>query len=280
MKENWVKIEDLFREKGIDFERQDWLYFCLIEGRNFYYSPQTGKWRIKGKGIWLCSTSPENFIAMAKVYVVPESKPHATKFNQKKTRSLPNRKTKSTSTQENTKSNDARSRGLTQQQNRSSSQIGKPKIKTQTIEVPLSIAKEVQLFVNLLLTGEIDSVSDLFKKAGLSLSHNLETLWNKVVNEIYPPTTKSILRQKSQLLSFEDNKAIVQINAPPLKRILQGKIPNVEAAFYEVLGKRVTVKLVVKEDDSDPSSRATPMLLRRMIPKVENATNPTNLHYS
>ena len=92
MKENWVKIEDLFREKGIDFERQDWLYFCLIEGRYFYYSPQTGKWRIKGKGLWLCSSSPENFIAMAKVYVVPESKPHATKFNQKKTRSGANRK--------------------------------------------------------------------------------------------------------------------------------------------------------------------------------------------
>ncbi len=273
MKENWVKIEDLFREKGIDFERQDWLYFCLIEGRYFYYSPQTGKWRIKGKGLWLCSSSPENFIAMAKVYVVPESKPHATKFNQKKTRSLANRKTKSTSTQENTKSNDARSRGLTQQQNRSSSQIGKPKIKTQTIEVPLSIAKEVQLFVNLLLAGEIDSLSDLFKKAGLSGNYNLEALWKKVIDEVYPPTTKSILRQKTQLLSFDGTEAIIELNGSPLIRILQSKIPNVEAAFLMVLRTNVKVKLVVNEDRSEPTEPATPMLLRRMTSEVEKSAN-------
>ncbi len=128
--------------------------------------------------------------------------------------------------------------------------------------------------MNLLLTGEIDSVSDLLKKAGLSLNSNLETLWNKVVDVIDPPTTKLILRQKSQLESFDGHKAIIQINAPPLKRILQGKIPNVEAAFYEVLGKKVKVKLVAKEDDSDPSSRATPMLLRRMRERVENSSNP------
>ncbi|MDJ0573661.1 MAG: DEAD/DEAH box helicase [Xenococcaceae cyanobacterium MO_234.B1] len=216
MKENWVKIEDLFREKGIDFKRQDWLYFCLIEGRYFYYSPQTGKWRIKGKGLWLCSTSPENFIAMAKVYVVPEAKPHSTKFNQQKTRSLANRKTKPTSTQENTKSNDARSRGLTQQQNRSSSQIGKPKIKTQTIEVPLSIAKEVQLFVNLLLAGEIDSLSDLFKKAGLSWNYNLEALWKKVIvklvvnedrSEPTEPATPMLLRRMTPEVEKSANVA-------------------------------------------------------------------------
>ncbi len=273
MKENWVKIEDLFREKGIDFKRQDWLYFCLIEGRYFYYSPQTGKWRIKGKGLWLCSTSPENFIAMAKVYVVPEAKPHSTKFNQQKTRSLQNRKTKPTSTQENTKSNDARSRGLTQQQNRSSSQIGKPKIKTQTIEVPLSIAKEVQLFVNLLLAGEIDSLSDLFKKAGLSWNYNLEALWKKVISEVYPPTTKSILRQKTQLLSFDGTEAIIELNGSPLIRILQSKIPNVEAAFLMVLRTNVKVKLVVNEDRSEPTEPATPMLLRRMTPEVEKSAN-------
>ena len=100
-------------------------------------------------------------------------------------------------------------------------QIETPKNGIQTIEVPLSIAKEVQLFANLLLTGEIDSVSDLFKKAGLSQNSNLEALWNKVLDEIYPLTTRAIFANKSKLKSFDGVKAIVEIDDPPLMRMLQ-----------------------------------------------------------
>ncbi len=68
MQENWVKIEYTFRNSGIYFELKGGLYLCLIEGRHFYYSPNTGKWRMKGKRPWLASTSPEDFMARAKVY--------------------------------------------------------------------------------------------------------------------------------------------------------------------------------------------------------------------
>lgn len=47
--------------------------------------------------------------------------------------------------------------------------MSKDKIRqTESIEVPSEIAREVKLFVNLLQTGEISSLSDLLQQAGLS----------------------------------------------------------------------------------------------------------------
>ncbi len=273
MKENWVKIEEFFRSEGIELESKGDYYLCLIEGRYFYYSPNTGKWRMKGKRPWLCSSSPEKFIAMAKVYVPPGALYDVSKINQQKRRTKQNRKSQKTLNSYSTNSNYAPNSSLTQQKIESNSGFYEPKIKTQTIEVPLSIAKEVQLFANLLLTGEIDSVSELFKKAGLSQNHNLEALWKKVIDEVSPPIVKPILHQKTQLLSFNGTEAIIELNAPPLIPILQSKIPNVEAAFLIVLGTSVKVKLVVNEVTAEPTAPATPVLLRRMTSAVEKSAN-------
>lgn len=273
MKENWGKIEELFRSEGIELELKRDYYLCLIEGRYFYYSPNTGKWRMKGKRPWLCSSSPEKFIAMAKVYVPPGASSGVSKINQQKTRTKQNRKTKKTANSSSTDSNYALGSRFTQQKNRSSSGRDEPKIETQTIEVPLSIAKEVQLFVNLLLTGEIDSVSDLLHKAGLSGDNSLEPLWNSVLSEIYPLTTRAIFQNNSRLVSFEGVEATVEINSPPLLRILQSKIPNLEGAFLMVLETMVKVKLVLNELRHEPKAPAPPMLLRRMTSEVQKSAN-------
>ncbi len=129
------------------------------------------------------------------------------------------------------------------------------KATTETIEVPPEIAEEVKLFVNLLLTGEIDSLSDLLEKAGGGLTYDQQTLWNKVVDAINTPTTKVIFQQKSQLLSFDGKEATIGINRPQLLNLTQGKIPHLEAAFSQVLGTKVSVKLVVSTDDSSPPQR-------------------------
>ena len=71
MVKNWVNIEYIFREQGVFFELKSWCYLCLIQGRRFYYSPNTGKWRMKGKRTWQTSQSPEDFIAQAKAYSPP-----------------------------------------------------------------------------------------------------------------------------------------------------------------------------------------------------------------
>ena len=72
MLKDWVNIEYTFREQGIFFELKSWCYLCLIEGRHFYYSPQSGKWRMKGKRAWHTSQSPEDFLAQAKAYSPPD----------------------------------------------------------------------------------------------------------------------------------------------------------------------------------------------------------------
>ena len=83
MVKNWVNIEYIFREQGVFFELKNWFYLCLIQGRHFYYSPNTGKWRMKGKRAWQTSQSPEDFIAQAKAYSPPDYQSHQQKTQQK-----------------------------------------------------------------------------------------------------------------------------------------------------------------------------------------------------
>ena len=84
MVKNWVNIEYIFREQGVYFELKSWCYLCHIQGRRFYYSPNTGKWRIKGKRTWQTSQSPEDFIAQAKAYSPPDYQSRQQKTQQKK----------------------------------------------------------------------------------------------------------------------------------------------------------------------------------------------------
>jgi len=82
MQETWIEIEYIFREQGIYFELRSWVYYCFIESRKFYYSPNTGKWRLKGERTWQTSNSPEDFITQAKVYT-----PHKYKTKSKTSQS-------------------------------------------------------------------------------------------------------------------------------------------------------------------------------------------------
>ena len=70
--------------------------------------------------------------------------------------------------------------------------------RTESIEVPVAIAREVKLFINLLQTGEIDSLSDLLQQAGYSKPTlfnltNLDDIWKTVITLIEPPTTRGIV---------------------------------------------------------------------------------------
>ena len=102
MVKNWVNIEYIFRELGIYFELKNWFYLCLIQGRHFYYSPQTGKWRMKGKRAWQTSQSPEDFIAQAKVYSPPGYQSNQSQSHQQKTSTKQKRKTQQKQTRQKT----------------------------------------------------------------------------------------------------------------------------------------------------------------------------------
>ena len=69
MEKNWPDVEKIFKDAGIDYEQKEWFYLCLIKGRQFYYSPQTGKWRVKGKRPWGKTQSPQEFLASAFKYL-------------------------------------------------------------------------------------------------------------------------------------------------------------------------------------------------------------------
>lgn len=77
MAKTWADVETAFKDAGISYSLRSWLYTCQIKGREFYYSAQTGKWRVKGKRVWHKSDSPRDFMARALRYSEPESQ-----FNQ------------------------------------------------------------------------------------------------------------------------------------------------------------------------------------------------------
>ena len=88
----WANVEKTFQDTGINYQLRDWVYLCQIEGRQFYYSPQTGKWRLKGKRVWQFSQTPVDFIAQAKEYSPPENKSNQTEYRQQKTQKKSSRK--------------------------------------------------------------------------------------------------------------------------------------------------------------------------------------------
>ncbi len=100
MGKTWANVEQIFQNRKINYELKDWLILCYLEGRQFYYSPQTGKWRIKGKRVWQFSQSPEDFIAKAQSYSPPENQSSQSQSRQQKTQ----RKRKKKKSKKNQKS--------------------------------------------------------------------------------------------------------------------------------------------------------------------------------
>ncbi|MDJ0903176.1 MAG: AAA family ATPase [Xenococcus sp. MO_188.B8] len=124
---------------------------------------------------------------------------------------------------------------------------------TELIEVPVKIAREVKLFINLLQTGEIDSLSDLLQQAGYSKPTllnltSLDDIWQTVTALIEPPTTRALLSQQSRLVSLDEHKAAIAISSAKLVKLHQSKIPKIEAAMQSALGYEVTVELVSSAD--------------------------------
>lgn len=80
MKKDWRNVERTFLENGIYFTLRNWFYLCKIDNREFYYSPQKDKWRLKGSRIWHQSKDTTDFINQASIY----SPSDRTKYNQNK----------------------------------------------------------------------------------------------------------------------------------------------------------------------------------------------------
>ena len=92
MTKTWADVETTFKDAGISYSLRGWLYHCEIKGRKFYYSPQSGKWRVKGKRAWQQSKSTRDFIAQALRYSPPENKSSQSESRQQKTQKKSSKK--------------------------------------------------------------------------------------------------------------------------------------------------------------------------------------------
>ncbi|MEL7009425.1 MAG: DNA polymerase III subunit gamma/tau [Cyanobacteria bacterium J06588_4] len=72
-----------------------------------------------------------------------------------------------------------------------------------------------------------------------------QQIWSKVVSCLHPPTTQALLKQQCHLVSFDGMSAIVGVSSAKLQKMTQLKIPNIEAAFAQVLQRKVRVQLEV-----------------------------------
>ena len=149
---------------------------------------------------------------------------------------------------------------------------------TESIEVPVEIASEVKLFISLLISDEINSVSELLSLAGLgqpelSSSIDLPALWLQILDRITPPMTQALFRQQARLLDLNGSEAVVGISSTSLLKMNRQKIPHIEKVMNEVIGTAVKVKLVVANDDDITSDKPTtqPKQEHRLTPDQETA---------
>lgn len=66
-------VETCLEHCGIPFESRGLFYLCQIDERHFYYSYQTGKWRLKGERVWKKSENLTDFLKQARTYSLPSS---------------------------------------------------------------------------------------------------------------------------------------------------------------------------------------------------------------
>lgn len=74
---------------------------------------------------------------------------------------------------------------------------------------------------------------------------NLDELWRQILGQIEPRSTQALLGQQCRLVSFQGKQACISVKAQPLFKMAQARLPNVEAAFEQVVGSAVKVSLVV-----------------------------------
>ncbi|MBW4550816.1 MAG: DNA polymerase III subunit gamma/tau [Aphanocapsa sp. GSE-SYN-MK-11-07L] len=98
---------------------------------------------------------------------------------------------------------------------------------------------------------------------------DLATLWQNVLGRIQPFSTQSLLRQQAHLLGLKGREAKVGIKAAPLLKMAQERLPNIEAAFLEVLNHPIRVRLEVAAS-SAPIPPAQPPINPTEPPKLRS----------
>jgi DNA polymerase III subunit gamma/tau len=87
---------------------------------------------------------------------------------------------------------------------------------------------------------------------------DLQQVWQKVLQLTQPPGTQALLKQHAHLLALKGREARVGIKTPPLLKMAQERLPNIEAGFLAAFEYPVKVKLEVAvpvETQTRPSTQ-------------------------
>jgi DNA polymerase-3 subunit gamma/tau len=87
---------------------------------------------------------------------------------------------------------------------------------------------------------------------------DLSNLWTQVLQNL-PTFTQGLLRTHGSLISLEKEQAQVGIKTEPLLKMVQNKIPELEAAFAAVCGYPVRVKLLGMLDSTTAMDASPPI---------------------
>jgi DNA polymerase III subunit gamma/tau len=106
------------------------------------------------------------------------------------------------------------------------------------------------------------TISEPVSSVSLDSSASLVDIWQAMLAQL-SNLTQSLVRSHGHLVSLQENSAEVGIKTEPLLRIAHGKIPELEAAFAQVCGKTIRVKLVV---NAGGTSQATTQNVSQNVP--------------
>ena len=104
--------------------------------------------------------------------------------------------------------------------------------------------------------------------------NNHEQIWQRVLEVMEPPTTRTLLRQHGSLFNMEESSAYLSISSEQLLKMARLRLTNIESAFEAVFQRRIKVHLQVGSATAAMAAEVSPSPAARIQPPPENAPTP------
>lgn len=103
---------------------------------------------------------------------------------------------------------------------------------------------------------------------------NHEQIWQRVLEVMEPPTTRTLLRQHGSLFSMEESSAYLSISSEQLLKMARLRLTNIESAFEAVFQRRIKVHLQVGSATAAMAAEVSPSPAAKRQAPLETAATP------
>ncbi|KAB0242063.1 DNA polymerase III subunit gamma/tau [Microcystis aeruginosa EAWAG127a] len=104
---------------------------------------------------------------------------------------------------------------------------------------------------------------------------NHEQIWQRVLEVMEPPTTRTLLRQHGSLFSMEESSAYLSISSEQLLKMARLRLTNIESAFEAAFQRRIKVHLQVGSATAAITAEVSQSPAAKILPPPETAaTSP------